>query len=76
MKKAGGGRDFITAKARVLERHAARLTPPVLARAIVGLRADATAADLRKREAVERVEADSKELRRSLNTVGDELRQV
>jgi LmbE family N-acetylglucosaminyl deacetylase len=51
--------DFITAKARVLERHAARLTPAVLARAIVGLRADATGAELRKREAVARVEADS-----------------
>lgn len=68
--------DFIDTKARILARHAQRLTPEALARAVVGLRADAAAAEQQRRQAVDLAEAESKALRRTLDRVGGELHRV
>jgi GT2 family glycosyltransferase/LmbE family N-acetylglucosaminyl deacetylase len=68
--------DFVELKARVLARHASRLTPAALARAIVGLRADTTAAEQSRRQAVGAAETESKELRRVLNHASSELHRV
>jgi len=56
--------DFIDTKARVLARHAARLDPHTLARAIVSLRAEESAAEQQRRQAVLALDAVNAELRR------------
>src|SRR5262249_49469090 len=68
--------DFVETKARVLAKHAARLTTPLLARAIVGLRAETAAIEQHRRHAVDAADAEVKELRRLLDEVSAELRRV
>lgn len=76
-----GGRDsqsveFAAAKARVLSKHAARLTPEVLARASITLVDEGVRADGRAREVAHAAEAAQAAARAAQDALSQELRRV
>jgi GT2 family glycosyltransferase/LmbE family N-acetylglucosaminyl deacetylase len=68
--------DFEDMKARVLAKHAPQLNPRTLARIVIGLRAEADESDQRRRRLARDAEAESANLRETLDRVNTELRRV